>query len=62
MITAWTMFQGIKRGCGKVPDCFVDDALESHHKNLIRTEPLPYEPTVIDTLCLEYLFKNLNED
>lgn len=34
MVAAWTIFQGVKRGCGKVPDCFVNDALESHHRNL----------------------------
>lgn len=34
MIAAWSIFQGIKRGCGTVPDCFVDDAEESHHRKM----------------------------
>lgn len=56
MVAAWTIFQGIKRGCGTVPDCFVFDAIVTHHKNLTQTSPLPYTPTKVDEECLQYLF------
>jgi len=33
----WSLFSGVKRGCGKVPEAFVNDALESHKKKLCET-------------------------